>query len=102
MIGGKPNLALYFIGCVEDEVLYLDPHTTQKSVLIEKDFSEQIELDASYHCKHASRIPILSMDPSIALVIIFTKIKKVKKLKFVQYLSVSSVVQKKNLIIYVH
>lgn len=71
MIGGKPNLALYFIGCVEDEVLYLDPHTTQKSVMIDKDFSEQIELDASYHCKYASRIPILSMDPSVALVNLF-------------------------------
>lgn len=71
MIGGKPNLALYFIGCVEDEVLYLDPHTTQKSVTIDKDFSEQIELDASYHCKYASRIPILSMDPSIALVSLY-------------------------------
>lgn len=71
MIGGKPNLALYFIGCVEDEILYLDPHTTQKSVTIDKDFSEQIENDASYHCKQASRIPILSMDPSVALVGIY-------------------------------
>ncbi|CAH0749147.1 unnamed protein product [Diatraea saccharalis] len=35
VIGGKPNQALYLIGCVEDEVIYLDPHTTQRSGLIE-------------------------------------------------------------------
>lgn len=35
VIGGKPNQALYLIGCVGDEVIYLDPHTTQKSGLVE-------------------------------------------------------------------
>merc|ERR1712112_222855 len=31
VIGGKPNHALYFLGYVEDEVIYLDPHTTQQA-----------------------------------------------------------------------
>lgn len=63
VIGGKPNLALYFIGCVGDEVIYLDPHTTQRSASIEEDR----EIDLTYHCKFASRIPITDIDPSVAL-----------------------------------
>lgn len=69
VIGGKPNLALYFIGCVGDEVIFLDPHTTQRSGFVEnKETEDQNELDTTYHCKRASRINILAMDPSVALV----------------------------------
>lgn len=32
VIGGRPNHALYLLGCVEDEVFYLDPHVTQPTV----------------------------------------------------------------------
>ncbi|KAG7199641.1 hypothetical protein KM043_014235 [Ampulex compressa] len=68
VIGGKPNLALYFIGCVGNEVIYLDPHTTQRSGSIgEKQHDEEVEMDATYHCKSASRISITDMDPSVAL-----------------------------------
>ncbi|XP_065162792.1 cysteine protease ATG4A isoform X2 [Atheta coriaria] len=68
VIGGKPNLALYFIGCVGDEVIYLDPHTTQRTGCVEgKENEEQVEMDSTYHCKRASRINILQMDPSVAV-----------------------------------
>ncbi|KAH0945135.1 hypothetical protein HN011_002927 [Eciton burchellii] len=68
MIGGKPNLALYFIGYVGDEVIYLDPHTTQRSGSVQdKTTEEEIEIDTTYHCKSASRIPITDIDPSVAL-----------------------------------
>ena len=68
VIGGKPNLALYFIGCVDDEVIFLDPHTTQRSGFVEhKETEDQVDLDLTYHCKYASRINILAMDPSVAL-----------------------------------
>ncbi|XP_026737726.1 cysteine protease ATG4B [Trichoplusia ni] len=68
VIGGKPNQALYLVGCVEDEVIYLDPHTTQRSGLVETKLTdEQKEMDCSYHCKYASRIPMLAMDPSVAV-----------------------------------
>ncbi|XP_018367548.1 PREDICTED: cysteine protease ATG4B isoform X2 [Trachymyrmex cornetzi] len=81
VIGGKPNLALYFIGCVGDEVIYLDPHTTQKSGSIEDKISEEeIEMDISYHCKSASRIPITGMDPSVALCFFCATEKEFKSL----------------------
>ncbi|XP_077285248.1 autophagy-related 4a isoform X2 [Arctopsyche grandis] len=68
VIGGKPNQALYLIGCVGEEILYLDPHTTQKAGYIENKLtSDQRDIDATYHCKFASRIPILAMDPSVAV-----------------------------------
>lgn len=52
-----------------NEVVYLDPHTTQRSGSIDKKIEEEeIEMDATYHCKSASRIPITGIDPSVALV----------------------------------
>ncbi|XP_047000119.1 cysteine protease ATG4B [Schistocerca americana] len=67
VIGGKPNHALYFIGFVGDEVIYLDPHTTQMAGLVEdKEQEHEKEMDASYHCQYASRSHILHMDPSVA------------------------------------
>ncbi|KRT81154.1 Peptidase, partial [Oryctes borbonicus] len=68
IIGGKPNLALYFIGCVDTEVIYLDPHTSQRAGSVEnKETEDQVELDHTYHCKRASRMNIVAMDPSIAV-----------------------------------
>ncbi|XP_071494622.1 cysteine protease ATG4B-like isoform X1 [Diadema antillarum] len=64
VIGGKPNHAHYFIGVVGDELVYLDPHTTQPVVGIDKWAYIQ---DDSFHCEHASRMPIKNLDPSIAL-----------------------------------
>lgn len=69
MIGGKPNQALYFIGYVGDEVLYLDPHTTQRNGSVgSKQTIEEIEMDETFHQKYASRIPFRQMDPSLAVV----------------------------------
>ncbi|XP_066255095.1 cysteine protease ATG4B [Euwallacea similis] len=68
VIGGRPNSALYFIGYVGNEVLYLDPHTTQKAGSVgNKDTIEEKEIDSSYHCRYASRMNILNMDPSVAV-----------------------------------
>lgn len=63
MIGGKPNHAHWFIGYVGEELVYLDPHTTQLNV----DFSNRDSNDESFHCLHSSRMKILDLDPSIAL-----------------------------------
>ncbi|KAH8412095.1 hypothetical protein KR222_010862 [Zaprionus bogoriensis] len=68
MIGGRPNQALYFLGYVDDEVLYLDPHTTQRAGSVgDKQTPEEHELDASYHQKHAARLSFSAMDPSLAV-----------------------------------
>ncbi|XP_077515068.1 autophagy-related 4a isoform X3 [Amblyomma americanum] len=63
IIGGKPNHALYIIGVVGDDLVFLDPHTTQLAVDLDVEFPE----DESYHCAHASRMDIGQLDPSIAL-----------------------------------
>ncbi|XP_073987538.1 cysteine protease ATG4B-like [Rhodnius prolixus] len=65
VIGGKPNHALYFIGCVGNDVIFLDPHTTQ-SIKDRKEHGHD-KIDSSYHCQQASRLHILHMDPSVAV-----------------------------------
>lgn len=69
MIGGRPNQALYFIGYVGDEALFLDPHTTQSSgcTVGDKRTDEEREADAMFHQRHAGRIDFRAMDPSLAL-----------------------------------
>ncbi|XP_072034228.1 cysteine protease ATG4B-like isoform X2 [Amphiura filiformis] len=64
VIGGKPNHAHYFIGFLDDELVYLDPHTTQPCIHDDKWGNIP---DDSYHCEQASRMKIQNLDPSIAL-----------------------------------
>jgi cysteine protease ATG4 len=55
--------------CAGDEVIYLDPHTTQPAGFVEeKEHEHERALDSSYHCQYASRMHILHMDPSVAAV----------------------------------
>ncbi|XP_037017384.2 cysteine protease ATG4B isoform X3 [Artibeus jamaicensis] len=65
VIGGKPNSAHYFIGYVGEELIYLDPHTTQPVV----EFADSCSIpDESFHCQHPpSRMNIGELDPSIAV-----------------------------------
>ncbi|KAK3524493.1 hypothetical protein QTP70_029280 [Hemibagrus guttatus] len=65
VLGGKPNLAYYFIGFIDDELIYLDPHTTQSAVDSEMGLGVG---DQSYHCQRSPhRMKISSLDPSVAL-----------------------------------
>ncbi|XP_063093023.1 cysteine protease ATG4B isoform X2 [Cavia porcellus] len=65
VIGGKPNSAHYFIGYVGEELIYLDPHTTQPAVeLTDGCFIP----DETFHCQHPPcRMGIGELDPSIAV-----------------------------------
>lgn len=74
-----------------DEVIYLDPHTTQRSGTVENKINEEeIEMDATYHCKSASRIPITGMDPSVALVsILLYNFRLELNVKIFEYLNMS-------------
>jgi cysteine protease ATG4 len=68
IIGGRPNQALYFFGYVGDEILYLDPHTCQRSGSVgNKETQTEIEIDETYHQKYAGRMAFTAMDPSIAV-----------------------------------
>jgi len=51
------------------DVIFLDPHTTQQiGMLPNKDIETEHKIDHSYHCQQINRLPILSMDPSLAAV----------------------------------
>uniref|UniRef100_A0A671VSX5 Cysteine protease n=1 Tax=Sparus aurata TaxID=8175 RepID=A0A671VSX5_SPAAU len=64
VIGGKPNSAHYFIGYVGEELIYLDPHTTQPAV---EPYEDGQVPDETYHCQHPPcRMHICELDPSIA------------------------------------
>ncbi|KAL2304350.1 hypothetical protein Nmel_013096 [Mimus melanotis] len=64
-LGGKPNNAYYFIGFLGNELIYLDPHTTQSFVDSEENGTVD---DKSFHCQQAPhRMKIMNLDPSVAL-----------------------------------
>lgn len=68
IIGGRPNQALYFFGYVDDSLLYLDPHTCQRSGSVgKKETQAEIEIDETYHLRSAGRMAFTAMDPSIAV-----------------------------------
>ncbi|XP_066570983.1 cysteine protease ATG4A isoform X1 [Amia ocellicauda] len=65
VLGGKPNLAYYFIGYIGDELIYLDPHTTQ--TVVEPEGNGSVD-DQSYHCQRTPRrMKVMNLDPSVAL-----------------------------------
>ncbi|CAB0037358.1 unnamed protein product [Trichogramma brassicae] len=56
LIGGKPSHALYFIGYVGDEVIFLDPHTTQRYGSTDQTSDDyDPNIDTTYHCKTATK-----------------------------------------------
>ena len=80
-VGGKPNHASWFFGYMSNnELLCLDPHTTQPFIgkslaflwnLLLDVFSDPFLQDtkdfSSYHCEYMTRIPVSQLDPSLAL-----------------------------------
>jgi len=68
VIGGRPNHALYLLGYVGEEVVYLDPHTTQPAMQRLDDPADA----ASYHCSSPGRINISQLDPSLSLCFLAT------------------------------
>ncbi|XP_058297600.1 cysteine protease ATG4A isoform X1 [Hylobates moloch] len=70
-LGGKPNNAYYFIGFLGDELIFLDPHTTQAFVDTEENGTVN---DQTFHCLQSpQRMNILNLDPSVALVVFHSK-----------------------------
>lgn len=70
IIGGRPNHALYLIGYTNDDIIYLDPHSTQQ--YIDLDSTEDgIPDDLTYHCACPEKMSIDRLDPSLALCFYF-------------------------------
>ncbi len=78
VIGGRPNHALYFIGCVDEELLSLDPHdvTQTSGVVRSRTTQEDLDIDATFHTERCHRINLQQVDPSLSLVSLFFFNKK--------------------------
>lgn len=89
IIGGRPNHALYLIGYTENDIIYLDPHSTQQFVDFDSSsvtnapeqrssdtWADQQQqqtspIDSTYHCACPEKMPIDRLDPSLALCFYF-------------------------------
>lgn len=87
IIGGRPNHALYLIGYTQDDIVYLDPHNTQRHIDFDQPNQASLEsqdtfpgwmsgnsvgsIDASYHCDCVEKMPLEKLDPSLALCFYF-------------------------------
>ena len=65
IIGGRPKHALYLIGYQDEQIFYLDPHTTQSAVLTPQG-SLRIP-DKTYHTSHVESMHYSELDPSLAI-----------------------------------
>lgn len=64
----KIKISSKFLKTLIFQALYLDPHTCQRSGSINsKENQSEVEMDETFHQKHAGRINFSSMDPSIAV-----------------------------------
>lgn len=85
IIGGRPNHALYLIGFTDDDMIYLDPHSTQQYIDLDispttitqqqqqapEDVSKSLPIDSTYHCACPEKMSIDRLDPSLALCFYF-------------------------------
>jgi hypothetical protein len=65
IVGGKPKASLYFVGFQDDQLFYFDPHFVRQAVKPDDDFTE--DTYASFHARIPQKLPLTSLDPSMAL-----------------------------------
>ena len=65
IIGGRPKHALYLIGYQDEQIFYLDPHTTQSTVSTPQG-SLRIP-DKTFHTSHIESMHFSELDPSLAI-----------------------------------
>jgi Peptidase family C54 len=66
ILGGKPNFALYFVGCQDNHLIFLDPHFVQDAVHTTEQLGEQAHTYSSQH-RSAKKIRLDSLDPCIGI-----------------------------------
>jgi cysteine protease ATG4 len=64
IVGGRPGSSLFFVGCIGESVLYLDPHDVQAHVANDDPESDVV---AAHQCGVIRHTPLSSIDPSMAL-----------------------------------
>ena len=62
-IGGRPNAAFYFVGTIDSDLLYLDPHTLQLTTGPIEEFTSL----ETYAKEGVERLPLSGADPSLTL-----------------------------------
>jgi cysteine protease ATG4 len=60
MLGGRPGSAFYYVASRGEELFYLDPHTSQRSVGMGGSFET-----SSYHCRVFRHMRSCDIDPSV-------------------------------------
>jgi cysteine protease ATG4 len=99
IIGGRPNHALYLVGYTGDDIIYLDPHNTQRYIDFDNVSDERLSppeqtsnpqtsipeqssqptadsCDSTYHCSCPEKMPLDRLDPSLALCFYFSSEKE--------------------------
>ncbi len=62
IVGGTPGRSLYFVGCQEEELLFLDPHILRPTPFAA---ASAPDLVAEFHTDRVLSIPVKEMDPSM-------------------------------------
>lgn len=62
MMGGKPSMSFYFIGAQDENLFYLDPHTTRPVESMQSAFNTE-----HYQCSQIRKMKLDDIDPCIAV-----------------------------------
>lgn len=63
MIGGRPGLAYYFVGFIENTLIYLDPHFVQETIHSKTKLRDNL---GTYSCKKHRIVDMFNIDTSVA------------------------------------
>lgn len=65
MVGGKASSSLYYVGCIDEKVLYLDPHISQESIKLQKNSATIKECESYHYYGSPLQTHMKLLDPNI-------------------------------------